>query len=135
MKTIKFNNTEYNLVFTAIENSTKLRITILKENHTIPEIADAVKDITTISILEDDEVVAQYNQYTDLVTLQSFSDYPINGEETDSVILIEMVNGDLQEQINALTGKITSLEESQVTQDGAIEDLATAVDELASMEE
>lgn len=106
MKTIKFNEVEYNLVYYVFEENTKIRVTILKEDYTIPEVADEIKDTTTIEVKEDSEVIAQFNNFSTLVALQIFSNYPVDGGATDTVISIELVNADLQAQIDDLNAAI-----------------------------
>jgi len=143
MKTVKFNKTEYKLVYTVFEGVAKLRVMIYKENHDIPSVSADVNGCENIVIKEDDEVTAQYNGFSSLVGVQIFSDYPVN-DGTDKVICIDIVNTNIQSQIDALTSQVqtqetaiadlgetvNSVSETNDTQDSAISDLADAVSEV-----
>lgn len=123
MKTIIFNEVEYRLVYLVFEDNTKIRVTIYKDNYNIPYVVDEIKDTETITVLENDEVIAQYNDFSKLVAIQIYDNYPIDGERTDTVISIELVNADLQAQID-------DLNDSVATQQNAIDDLTNSIEEI-----
>lgn len=147
MKTVKFNEVEYKLLYTVFEGAAKLRAMIYKENHDIPSVSADVNGCENIVIKEDGEVTAQYNGFSSLVGIQIFSDYPVN-DGTDKVICIDIVNANIQSQIAALTAQVqtqetaiadlgdtvNSVSETNETQDNAINDLADAVNELSNTE-
>lgn len=150
MKTIKFGDVEFKLVYDVVEDSTAhIRITVHKENFDILEVADAAHECERIVVYEDGVGVKVYENFTELDAVQLFKDYPIANEEFGPVYSIELTNADIQSQLDALLGRVNnlevsqelqsnaigSLEESQEVQDGAIEDLGEAVSALEPIEE
>jgi hypothetical protein len=133
MKTIVFGKNEYDLV-SIDADSQKLCAVVQKENHTMDSIIKAVDGVESIVVYEDGEQIAVYNGYSKL-----FVAYYLKENDTVSV---ELSNTDIESQINNLSDSVTELnavvdglEDSQATQDLAIEDLAEAIDELTPTEE
>ena len=138
MKLIKFNNIVYTLTCDEVSDSANLRVAIFKNENTIPEVAEVVSGVNTIYILEDEEIIAQYNGFTRLVSLSICDEYPLqygNGSSPfGAAIIIELQNTDIQSQLNNVNASVTNLEttvtENQATTDAAISDLGEAVDGL-----
>lgn len=128
MKTVLFNTNEYQLVYYAFDNSTRLRITILKENYTIPDLADDLKNINSITIKEDDEVIAQYENFTNLMAINIYNDYPIDNERLDKVISIELENTNLAQQIQDLTNSVSQQQTSIDTLNEQVSELTPYTD-------
>lgn len=119
MKTIKFNDTSYELVYDVIKESSRIRITIYKNDLSLADVASVVTDVNQIQVLEDDEVIAIFNGYTFPVALNIYNDYPFSAEAFGSVISIELENTDMQSQIDAINNQIdiiVSVQESQEAQ-------------------
>lgn len=136
MKTIKFGDVEFKLVYDVVEDSTAhIRVTIYKESFDILEVADAAHECDRIVVYEDGVGVKVYENFTELDAVQLFKDYPIGDNEFGPVYSIELTNADIQGQLDALLGRVNNLEDSQEVQDGAIEDLGEAVSALEPVEE
>lgn len=90
MKTIKFDNFVYDLVYDPVKQNPLVRITIVNTNLDIVDVATKVRNHDSIEVLDESgELFQSYEGYTDLVTIQRFDDYPI-GEDTGSVFSIEL---------------------------------------------
>ena len=133
MKTIKFGNTSYNLVTDVVRESSRLRVTIYEDGHTLASVAEVVAAASDIQVLEDETVVAIYNGYTKPVALNLYTDYPVAyGEGVATVISITLENVDIQSQIDAITASLSTVEQTQATHDAAIADIG---EELQSIED
>ena len=132
MKQIKFNNTLYSLATDVVNDAATLRATILKEENTIPAVANTVANVQDIYVIDNGVIVAQYVGFTNLVALDIFTDYPSPlGPGVADVISITLQNANIQQQIDNIYNSVVSIEETQVTTDTAIADLGDAVGELA----
>lgn len=150
MKTIKFGNVVYDLVYDVVAEAASIRVTIPKGNLTLADVAPVVQGVEEIQVIGDDgTVLAIYKGYTRLTTLNLYTNYPLEWGAFGPVISIELQCADVVSQIDALTAAqetqgaeiadieeaVDELTESQGTQDLAIEDLAEAVNDLTPEEE
>ncbi len=138
---IKFDNTTYDLKDAINVNATWLQATIIKGNHTMESIIDTVTHADTIKVYDGETLIGQYTGYTNPI---AFSLY-------DDVVSIELLNADYGTALNNLQAtvgthdeaiasidagitdlaiEITDLNESQLSQDAAIEDLAETMAEM-----
>ena len=134
MKTIKFGVNEYNLVYDPVVSASLIRATIYKGDNDIIDVAEAANNQPVIQVLEDGVVVKVFNGFTQLVTIQLFDNYPVNGEITDSVYSIELQNVSIQSQLDSIVSNVATIEEGQIVQDAAIADLGQAVSDLEPIE-
>lgn len=123
MKIIKFNDTSFSMPYSVVKEGATIRIEVLKEDYTLPQIMPLISDVEEIQVMEDGEVVAVYTGYTEVVCLQIFNDYPIGGENRGYVISMVLANADIQAQVDSLSQQVSSLEETQTEQANAIEEL------------
>lgn len=139
---VKFGNAQYTVEGMNVNvSATRFQVNVMKENATMDQIiADALAAETITVIGDDGETVGVYNGYTNLVAATAYD---------TRVVSIELENADVRGQIDALTiaqaetesrldqveESTEELQESQSTQDLAIEDLAEAVSDLTPEEE
>lgn len=114
MKQLKFNDTLFTMPYDVVIEGATIRVEVLKEDYTIPQVSNIVSGVSEIKVLENDEVVATYNNYTDVVALQIFSDYPISSDSKGYVISIVLSNPNIQTQIDSLNSAVSSLQETQI---------------------
>lgn len=138
---IKFDSTTYDLKDAINVNATWLQATIIKGNNTMESIIDTVTHADTIKVYDGETLIGQYTGYTNPI---AFSLY-------DDVVSIELLNADYGTALNNLQAtvdnhdeaiasidagitdlatEITDLNESQLSQDAAIEDLAETMAEM-----
>ena len=133
MKSIKFRETYYTLVDDINVDATRLQATVEKGENTVDQIAANATGVETIYVYSDNELIGEYTGYTSAIA------FALHGTQ----VSIELANvnvlatlNSLQSQVDAtqssvegLAADVTSLNESQMSQDAAIEDLAEAMAE------
>lgn len=101
---IKFKTTSYELASQENVSASRLQATILKDDHTVENILGELEGTTTATVTEDDEVVAVYNGYTDVlaVTVMTNQLIDISTDTYADTVSIELLNADMQSQIDSL---------------------------------
>lgn len=100
MKTIKLNTNIYELVNLPNVSASRFQASLIREGISIDDLLADIESVESIQVLEDDELIAQYNRYTKLVAISIHED----------TISVELENIDIQSQIDALSATISSLE-------------------------
>ena len=124
MRTIKFHTTEYQLVDHENVMPSGIQATLLKEDHTVEEIAEDATGAEEIKVYEDETLVATYTGYTDMRAISMY------GHEEGMVVSVELDNHDVYEQMNNLTEQVSNIEDVQDAQAENIAELNTRVDDI-----
>lgn len=124
MRTIKFKNTEYNLVDHENVLPSCFQTTIFKDEHTMEEIAEDATDAEEIKVYEDEELVATYVGYTDMRAISMYMN------ENDKVVSIELDNHEVYSMLDKMANDITVIEEVQEAHSNNIAELNEEVQEL-----
>lgn len=128
MKVIKFNDAIFAMPYNVVVEGNSIRVEVLKEEHTLPEIMPLISGVEEIQVLDNNEVIAVYTGYTDVICLQIFSDYPIGLESTGYVISMVLSNADMQAQINNLSQQVSLVNEAQEQLGNRVDDLTPYID-------
>lgn len=117
MRYIKFNTTSFPLASVENVSISRLQATILKtEEVTVENVIDAIADLETVSIYQEDELVGVYNGYTDLIATVVRANQAIDNQGTTATtISVELLNHDIQSQINDLSDSVTAVQSSQAS--------------------
>lgn len=113
---IKFMTTSYELASHENVSPTRLQATLVKGDHTVEGILAELEGTTTVTITENDEVVAVYNGYEAVlavtVILNQLIDVPT--QTYADTVSVELVNTDIEAQI-------ANLQSTQAAHSNAIE--------------
>lgn len=124
MRTIKFKTTEYQLVDHENVMPSGIQATLLKEDHTVEEIAEDASGAEEIKVYEDETLVATYTGYTDLRNVSMYYNNDV------LVVSVEVDNHDVYAQMNNLTEQVSNIEEVQDAHTNNIAELNTRVDDI-----
>lgn len=117
MRTIIFRETQYELASRENVMPLHFQATIVKENYSVESIAEDARNAEEIKIYEDEEQVAIYKGYTDLLTV---SMYEALGK---TVVSVELLNHNYEQQLNDLSASMIKVEAKQAKQEEAIAEL------------
>lgn len=124
MRTIKFHTTEYQLVDHENVMPSGIQATLLKEDHTVEEIAEDATGAEEIKVYEDETLVATYTGYTDMRAISMY------GHEEGMVVSVELDNHDVYSQLNNMAEDISAIEEVQDAHTNNLSELNQEVAEL-----
>ena len=128
---VKFNQTKYNAVDRGHFINFDFQISIIKgENDSIDDILNEARNAETVEIYLDDTLIAVYDSYTQFKSLFVSSETMITVMMTSTDIMNQLNN--ISNTVIGMENSINSLEDSQATQDLAIEDLGEAISDLES---
>ena len=140
MDKIRFNAKAYDLKDAVNATATRFQASIIKGTATVDEIAADATNVDEIYILDGvtGATKAIYKGYTKPVAFYLIDDYvSVELDNTDILDLINRVDAktdantqsisSINTSLNSVNGEIANLNETQLSQDAAIEDLASAL--------
>ena len=148
MKVIKFNDTIFTMPYNVVVEGNSIRVEVLKEEHTLPEIMPLISGVEEIQVLDGEEVIEVFTGYTDVTGLQIFKEYPVEYEVKGTVISMVLTNPGIHNQISSLEAQVQAQEsaiaelgeavssesDTNSVQDAAISELADAISTITPEE-
>lgn len=124
---VKFHDVKYDLTSRPNIFSTRFQCMIEKGDHSYNDIISDTANVENIVVYDDeDEVEGVYSGYSTRVAFTIMDNISIEFENTD---IIGQVNS-LASSVTTQAAQIAELEDTNETQDGAIEDLAEVVNSI-----
>lgn len=124
MKSIVFGSARYDLVDDINVSATRLQATIYKGESSVEQIAENTTGVEEIKVYDGDTLLGVYDGYVDRIAI---SLYTAKGAD---VVSVELQNADVMAQIDSLTESVEAQAGIITTHDAAISDFATEIDVL-----
>lgn len=107
MRYIQFHDIKYSLISRENVMPLHFQATIKKENYSVESISEDAINAEEIKVYEEEEQVAIYKGYTDLLTV---SMYEALGK---TVVSVELLNHNYEQQLNDLSVSMLEVEAKQ----------------------